>query len=600
MDVIDSPVNAFASVATIEGPTEGETYQIKIDQVFRVADHIFILGWTTLDTADISVNCRGDHDENPYNMKASRLSVERADVAVGYGLARSDIGFVLDIIDPDATELSLQIDLDKETQWQCADIQVSGMPQSINTGLGCNLLQCVPAGSQSWREIIQFFSRDNPPSQRTAEAHFTGAFGSLPGIGGGAWGWVVYEANTHVWLMDEYGNVDPIENANRSDRPDVLSAMTHIAVAETRPGFHIALPNLEAKKKVAIRAISPNGTWTVAQTAATTLATDIPSAMKTLFAIHGSPSDLKTRANHFELPIAQRLLQHNRSIQATFNTITGQIGEVPSNPEVSVIIPLYGRMDFIEHQLMEFQHDPYMIDRAEIIYAIDDPAIFEQLPLEAEGLFKLYETPFRWVWGAANRGFSGANNLGASIARAPRLLFLNSDAFPTRAGWLQDMADTLDENPDYGMIAPRLLFADGSIQHAGMVNRYHAHLGVWINHHPLMGFDPDMDPHDSLTEMPLVTGACMLMQRDVFDQLDGWDTDYIIGDYEDSDLCFKVRDAGLKVGYLPSVELVHLERQSFKLFGEDSERFRITLANAIRHQTRWQKFITSDSETITP
>lgn len=598
MDLTDSPVNAFVSVATLEGPDDGEKYQIKIDQVFRVADHVFILGWTTLDNPDLSVTCLPDNDDEVRNITPDTLSLLRSDVAEGYGLTRADIGFVRYFVDTEVTKLSLKIALDPENPWECSEMFVTGMPQAPNTGIGCNLLKCVPPGSDAWREIIRCFTRDNPPERRTAEAHFTGAFGSIPGIGGGAWGWVVYEEDTHVWLMDENGNVDPIENAHRSDRPDVLTAMTHIAVAEARPGFHIALPDLEAKKKLAIRAISPKGTWTVSQTTATTLATDVPSAMKTLFSVHGTPSDLKKRANLFELPIAKRILWHNKSVQDGFVTTEGQIGDVPTAPEVSVIIPLYGRMDFIEHQLMEFQHDAYVREKVEIIYAIDDPAIFERLPLEAEGLFQLYEMPFKWVWGAANRGFSGANNLGASVARAPRLLFLNSDAFPTRTGWLKDMADTLDQNPDYGMIAPRLLFADGSIQHAGMINRYHAHLGVWINHHPLMGFDADMDPHETLTEMPLVTGACMLMQREVFDRLNGWDTDYIIGDYEDSDLCFKVRDAGLKVGYLPSVELVHLERQSFKLFGEDGERFRITLANAIRHQTRWRTFIESDTGAI--
>lgn len=595
MDVIESPVDAFLSVVTLTGPGD-ENYQVKIDQVFRVSDHVFILGWSTLVDPDLSVVCLpGNDTDAPRSLVPETLSILREDVANGYGLTRSDIGFVKYFKDTEVQTLYLRIALDPEKPWECAEMVVGDMPASPNTGTGCNLLKCVPPGSDAWQEVIRCYTRDNPPETRSAEAHFTGAFGSIPGIGGGAWGWVAREADTHVWLMDENGNVVPMEHAHRSDRPDVLSAMSHLDVADSRPGFHVALPELEAKKKLAIRAISPHGTWTVAQTTATTLAVDVPSAMKTLFSVQGTPTDLKKRANRFELPIAQRVLRHNKAVQSSFPVTQGQIGDVPSDPEVSVIIPLYGRMDFIEHQLMEFQHDAYLREKVEIIYAIDDPAIFESLPLEAEGLFQLYETPFRWVWGAANRGFSGANNLGAAVARAPRLLFLNSDAFPTRAGWLNEMADTLDANPEFGMIAPRLLFADGSIQHAGMENRYHAHLGVFINHHPLMGFDTGMDPHEGLTEMPLVTGACMLMQRDVFDRLGSWDTDYIIGDYEDSDLCFKVRDAGLKVGYLPTVELVHLERQSFKLFGEDGERFRITLANAIRHQTKWQKFIETDT-----
>ena len=50
-------------------------------------------------------------------------------------------------------------------------------------------------------------------------------------------------------------------------------------------------------------------------------------------------------------------------------------GPQPEAPEVSVIVPLYGRHDFVEHQLMEFCRDPYMRERAEIVYVVDDPAI---------------------------------------------------------------------------------------------------------------------------------------------------------------------------------------------------------------------------------
>lgn len=600
MDLTGQPVDAFSAIATLEDPADNTSFQLKIDEVFRVANRVFIMGWTTIPELECAVLCgKADDEDAPQTISPNVMKVSRADVAEAYNMPSDQIGFVLHFDEEDAAEIALEIALDPDTPWQSEPIAISGMPEAPSTGMGCTLLNCVEPGSKAWARIVTVFSKDRAPERSTAQAHFSGAFGSVKGIGGGAWGWVVYEADTHVWFMDENGNVTPMADAHRSNRPDVLAAISHISAAEKKAGFHIPLSDLEAQRKVAIRAISPQGTWTVSQTTASTLATDVPSAMKTLFSVQGTPSDLKKRANQFELPIALRLLQHGHAVQKLFTPVEGQIGEMPAEPKVSVIIPLYGRMDFVEHQLMEFSRDPYMVEHAEIIYAIDDPAIFEQLPLEAENLFNLYQMPFKWVWGLVNRGFSGANNLGASAANAPRLLFLNSDAFPTRPGWLEEMADTLDANPDYGMLAPRLLFADGSIQHAGMVNRYHAHLGVWINHHPLMGFDPAMDPCTDLTEMPLVTGACMLMQRDVFDQLGGWDTDYIIGDYEDSDLCFKTRDAGLKIGYLPSVELVHLERQSFKLFGEDGVRFRITLANAIRHQTRWQKFINPVSETST-
>jgi GT2 family glycosyltransferase len=106
-----------------------------------------------------------------------------------------------------------------------------------------------------------------------------------------------------------------------------------------------------------------------------------------------------------------------------------------------------------------------------------------------------------------------------------------------------------------------------------------------------MGLDPILDPAHALTIVPAVTGACLVIRRTDFDRIGGWDTGYLIGDFEDSDLCLKLQAEGLKVAYLPTVQLTHLERQSFKLLGHDDFRNRVVIYNAVRHQNRWQHLI---------
>jgi GT2 family glycosyltransferase len=209
----------------------------------------------------------------------------------------------------------------------------------------------------------------------------------------------------------------------------------------------------------------------------------------------------------------------------------------------------------------------------------------------AESLHRLYRVPFKWVWGSVNRGFSGANNLGVKHAHSEYLIFLNSDAFPQQPGWVLSLVQTLHERLDIGAVGARLVFADGSIQHAGMEFMRRDELGIWVNHHPYMGLDPCLDPANGLTLMPCVTGACLAVRRKDFEHISGWDTGYLIGDFEDSDLCLKLRARGLKIAYLPSVQLTHLERQSFKLLGHDEFRTRIVIYNAVRHQTRWGPLI---------
>jgi GT2 family glycosyltransferase len=106
-----------------------------------------------------------------------------------------------------------------------------------------------------------------------------------------------------------------------------------------------------------------------------------------------------------------------------------------------------------------------------------------------------------------------------------------------------------------------------------------------------MGFDPTLDPAKELTVVPAVTGACMLVRRCDFDAVGGWDTGYLIGDFEDSDLCLKLRSSGLASAYLPTVQLTHLERQSMRALGSGEYRMRVTLWNALRHQQRWGELI---------
>jgi len=281
------------------------------------------------------------------------------------------------------------------------------------------------------------------------------------------------------------------------------------------------------------------------------------------------------------------MIEHHREVLAELPVTGKQLGEAVSQPMVSVIVPLYGRTDFVEHQLIEFAEDPWFHSHVELIYVLDDPSLVEGFISEAAFLHKLYRLPFSWVWGSVNRGFSGANNLGASRALGEYLAFLNSDAFPQRVGWLEALVHVLATRPDIGAVGPRLVFADGSIQHAGMEFVRRDELGVWVNHHPLMGLDPSLDRHTELAIVPAVTGGCLVMRHADFERVGGWDTGYLIGDFEDSDLCLKLGAEGLKSAYLPTIQLTHLERQSFKLLGHDQFSSCVVIYNAVRHQERW-------------
>ena len=266
-------------------------------------------------------------------------------------------------------------------------------------------------------------------------------------------------------------------------------------------------------------------------------------------------------------------------------------GPVPNEPRLSIIVPIYGRWDFIEYQLALFTGDPEMREH-ELLYMIDDPRIFEAVLLYVRNIQPMFDVPIRVLYGHDNFGFAGANNAGASVARGELLLLLNSDVVPKEPGWSGRLLDTFARLDDAGLAGVRLLYHDGSLQHAGMrFQRSPALGGMWGNIHPCKGQPADTDPAEGPTKVDCVTAACMLIPADLYREVGGFDEDFIRGDFEDSDLCLKVARTGRHIYYLPGIELFHLERQSQELDDQNAMRAKITLYNCWQQTSRWDETI---------
>ncbi len=234
-------------------------------------------------------------------------------------------------------------------------------------------------------------------------------------------------------------------------------------------------------------------------------------------------------------------------------------GTAPAHPVASIVVPLYRVLDFLRFQIAAFAIDRSLAG-VELIYVLDSPEQREEVEHLLLGLHALYGLPMTLLVQSGNYGFSSACNTGALAARAPAVLLLNSDVIPDRPGWLAPMLAELAD-PQVGAVGPKLLFDDQSLQHAGMFFQKDLK-GAWLNQHYFKGMPRDFAPACRARSVPAVTGAAVLMPTALFHQLGGFSEDYIIGDYEDSDLCLKVRAAGFDIRYQPAAELFHLERRS--------------------------------------
>ncbi|MGX1495551.1 GT2 family glycosyltransferase [Labrenzia sp. MBR-25] len=278
-------------------------------------------------------------------------------------------------------------------------------------------------------------------------------------------------------------------------------------------------------------------------------------------------------------------------IQSRFRQSVGAPSEVRfgkplAEPTVSIVIPLYKVFEFIKAQLAAFSADAWLAGNAEVIYVLDSPEQVTHVEDLLAGFHLLYGLPIRLVVMERNGGYALACNAGAEAASGRYLAMINSDVVPVEAGWLEQLCSSLMMDEQVAAVGGKLLYADNAIQHAGL-KFIQDDKGRWFNHHYFKGFPRQFPEASSSREVPGVTGACLVLSKADFEAVNGFTTDFIVGDYEDSDLCLKLRKLNRKIYYLGDVELYHFERVSIRK-NEDYTRGVASQYNRWLHQSRWQ------------
>jgi glycosyltransferase involved in cell wall biosynthesis len=164
---------------------------------------------------------------------------------------------------------------------------------------------------------------------------------------------------------------------------------------------------------------------------------------------------------------------------------------------------------------------------------------------------------------AARDGFAMTCNRGAKNADTDLLCFLNDDTV-CHPGWLEAMV----RRHRWGIVGAHLTYPDDRTQHSGVFFRRNEVLEAFNRQRPAPS-----------GEVPAVTGACLLISRELFDQLGGFDESFMNG-YEDVDLCLRARQAGHGVWYAADSHVTHLESQSEGRFDHAADNIRLL-------QERW-------------
>lgn len=216
--------------------------------------------------------------------------------------------------------------------------------------------------------------------------------------------------------------------------------------------------------------------------------------------------------------------------------------------EITVIIVTYNSENTIKECLRSVMNDS---SKCEIIVADNHSQDkTREVVREFGGHITLIES-------MENLGFAKANNLAFSRVQTYFVVFLNPDSRLMGTDVLSKMKEAMINNSQFGLIGPKIVYPDGKIQKT--VRNLPTIMGAFKEY--ILGikgaYDFYQPKSEYLSEVESVVGACMMIKKDLFKELGGFDERFFLY-FEDLQLCKEVRNKELKVGFLPQVCVEHV------------------------------------------
>lgn len=217
-------------------------------------------------------------------------------------------------------------------------------------------------------------------------------------------------------------------------------------------------------------------------------------------------------------------------------------------PEVSIIVPAYNKFELTYHCIasiaLAFNKTSYEVILADDC-STDDTS-------EAESIIEnlvISRNP-------ENLRFLRSCNRASEVAKGDYIIFLNNDTEVT-SFWIDELVNKMKSDSSIGMTGSKLLNLDGTLQEAGGI--------VWENGQPWnvgRNVNPLMPEYNYAREVDYLTGAAMCIRADIWQEVGAFSEELVPCYYEDTDLAFKVREAGYKTVYVPHSVVTHFEGQS--------------------------------------
>ncbi|MEI7690672.1 MAG: glycosyltransferase [bacterium] len=214
------------------------------------------------------------------------------------------------------------------------------------------------------------------------------------------------------------------------------------------------------------------------------------------------------------------------------------------SPKASIIIPVYNNWLFT-YTCLKSLHNLTDTSSFEVI-VVDDGSTDRT----RQGLEKIKNIVY--IKNLKNLGFVGSCNAGAKAAHGEYLVFLNNDTM-VKPGWLDSLLLTFTYN-NVGLAGSKLVYPDGRLQEAGGIIWKNKNAWNYGRYHDANNYE-----YNYLKEVDYISGASIMISNKLFNKVGCFGKEFSPGYCEDSDLAFKVREAGFRVIYQPLSEVVHFE-----------------------------------------
>ena len=255
--------------------------------------------------------------------------------------------------------------------------------------------------------------------------------------------------------------------------------------------------------------------------------------------------------------------------------------QVEGTPLVSIVIPSAGRDSSIRGREIDLLVNCIGSIMEKSTYRNLEIVVVDNNDLRHSTVDALAHYPVKFVhYTEAEFNVAAKMNLGAAHASGNYLLFLNDDIEVISPDWIEAML-SLAQRPGVGAVGAKLLFEDGTLQHVGVT------FCNGLPDHIRRGYPGDEAGYffssDGQRNYLAVTGACILLARQIFQAVNGFDESFAIN-YNDIDLCLKIWQKGYRNVYTGQAMLYHFESRNRKreVATQESDLFQKRWANSLK------------------